>query len=83
MSRLAELISRTLKELKVKKKVDEIYWERETDDDGWDVVTYYGGSHDNNRQYQKERERIDKLNSFNQKLKREKDQDKEEKLGKV
>jgi hypothetical protein len=62
MSRLAELISKTLKELKIKKKVDESYFERETDDDGWDVVTYYSDSNDD----EDERERIGKLNSLNQ-----------------
>jgi hypothetical protein len=63
MSRLTELISRTLKELKVKKKVDEVHWERETDDDGWDVVTYYSDSNDDDDA----RERIEKLNALNQK----------------
>lgn len=62
MSRLSELISKTLKELKVKKKVDESYWERETDDDGWDIVTYYSDSNDDND----ERKRIASRNTSNQ-----------------
>lgn len=64
MSRLSKLISKTLKELKVKKKVDESYWELETDDDGWDVVTYYSNSNDD----EKSRERITNLNTTNQTL---------------
>jgi hypothetical protein len=57
MSRLAELISKTLKELKVKKKVDESYWEREPDEDGWDIINYHTDSNDD----EKERERIGRL----------------------
>jgi hypothetical protein len=61
MSRLTKLILKTLKEFKVKKKVDESHWELETDDDGWDIVNYYSNSNDD----EKERERIAKLNSKN------------------
>jgi hypothetical protein len=57
MSRLTKLISKTLKELKVRKKVDESYWEREPDEDGWDVINYYSTSNDS----EDERERIGKL----------------------
>jgi hypothetical protein len=63
MSRLSELISKTLKELKVRKKVDESYWERETDEDGWDVINYYSTSNDS----EDERERIGKLQDLNKK----------------
>jgi hypothetical protein len=68
MSRLTKLISKTLKELKVRKKVDESYWERETDDDGWDVINYYSDSNDD----EDKRERIGKLNSLNHKIENEK-----------
>jgi hypothetical protein len=68
MSRLSELISKTLKELKVKKKVDESYWEREPDENGWDVINYYTDSNDN----KKTRERIEKINVTNQKKENEK-----------
>lgn len=61
MSRLTKLILKTLKEFKVKKKVDESHWELETDDDGWDIVNYYSNSNDD----EKERERISKLNPKN------------------
>jgi hypothetical protein len=64
MSRLAKLISKTLKELKVRKKVDESYWEREPDEDGWDVINYYSDSNDDDE----ERERIGKLNDLNKKI---------------
>jgi hypothetical protein len=64
MSRLSELIAKTLKELKVRKKVDESYWERETDEDGWDIVTYYSDSNDDDE----ERERIRKLEDLNKKI---------------
>jgi hypothetical protein len=64
MSRLSELISKTLKELKVRKKVDESYWEREPDEDGWDVINYYTDSNDDDN----ERERIGKLQDLNKKI---------------
>jgi hypothetical protein len=63
MSRLTKLISKTLKELKIRKKVDESYWERESDEDGWDVINYYTDSNDDDN----ERERIGKLNDLNKK----------------
>lgn len=59
MSRLNELVSKTLKELKVRKKVNEIGFERVTDEDGWDVVKYHTSSGDDN----KTRERLEKINT--------------------
>jgi hypothetical protein len=61
MSRLNKLISKTLKEFKVKKKVEESNFEFETDEDGWDIVNYYSSSEDDD----KERDRISKLNKRN------------------
>jgi hypothetical protein len=61
MSRLNKLISKTLKEFKVKKKVEESNFELETDEDGWDIVNYYSSSEDDD----KERDRISKLNKRN------------------
>lgn len=69
MSRLANLISKTLKELKVKKKVDEYNFERTKDDDGWDIVTYTSNSNDD----KKTRERIEKLNIHHLKPQKEKE----------
>ena len=57
ISELKYIISKTLKELKVKKKVDESYWEREPDEDGWDIINYYTDSNDD----EDERERIGRL----------------------
>jgi hypothetical protein len=74
MSRLAELISRTLKEFKVKKKVDEYNFERIKDDDGWDIVTYTSNSNDD----EKTRERIEKLNTHHLKLQKEKEKGSED-----
>jgi hypothetical protein len=74
MSRISKLISKTLKEFKVKKKVDESRWERETDDDGWDIVTYYSVSNDDDD----ERERIAKLNTHHLKLQKEKEKGSED-----
>jgi hypothetical protein len=59
MSKLKKLISKTLKELKVRKKVNELGFERVTDEDGWDVIKYHTNSNDDN----KTRERLEKLNT--------------------